>query len=753
VTGFARPHRALLALAALATLLALGAPATALAQRALPHFADDGSMEAFTGEMITGPTAISRGGSTFVAWQGPGFDPRVAVHDDGAGAWLGPFTAGTNPLRLDTHGAPALYRDPAGRIHVFYGSHHTGLLHARSAAPDVLDAWEQLSTVASVTTYPQAIDGGEGRLDLFYRTRGVEWGDWVSVSSTDGASTFSTPTTLLASDASDLWYANFAPGSGGRIHAAWIRSDQVLARDGFSFIRYDLYYAARDAAGVWRNASGSPITVPVTRASADAECRVFASGNLTVNEVSVSEDASGRPMILHLLGAGVGPDNYAWRLVRFTGEGWTGADIARTDHPLDGGFARRTAEGLEAFLTVGVSDGTGAKDGNQRGRGGAIVRFASGDGATWSRVETITPDEGPGLFNDPRSVVDDPAGGVVFTSWTNDPSDFTQRLFLWRPGGLVSRVSSGSVERISGGGDAVATAISVSRTGFPEGAASVVLATSLDFPDALSATPLAGALQGPLLMTRPDTVTAELAAEIRRLGPARVVIVGGPGVVPEAIAARLRELGVPKVERLGGAGRHDTALQVARRLRTVDPTFRTDRAVVVSARAWPDGVTAGVLAAAMRAPVVLVERDGVPWQARAVMDEWDTAHTIVAGGTGVVATATADALPGVERVAGADRAATAVALAERGRREGLIALRPVLVAQTSFTDALVGGPLAARLRSPLLFASTALPSVTATWVVEHRGEIDRIRVVGPASRVTDAALATAGRRLEGVLVP
>src|SRR5690606_27955678 len=83
------------------------------------------------------------------------------------------------------------------------------------------------------------------------------------------------------------------------------------------------------------------------------------------------------------------------------------------------------------------------------------------------------------------------------------------------------------------------TAVAVSRATWPAGARTVMLATSGDFADALSAAAAAGKASASLLLTRATTLPTAVAAEIRRLGPARVVLVGGEGVISPSVARQV----------------------------------------------------------------------------------------------------------------------------------------------------------------------------------------------------------------------
>jgi hypothetical protein len=73
------------------------------------------------------------------------------------------------------------------------------------------------------------------------------------------------------------------------------------------------------------------------------------------------------------------------------------------------------------------------------------------------------------------------------------------------------------------------------------GDGAVVLATGLNFPDALAAGPAVGALGGSLVLVGSslDPATAE---EVVRNDPAHVLAAGGTGVVPNALLDAIRRL-------------------------------------------------------------------------------------------------------------------------------------------------------------------------------------------------------------------
>jgi len=86
------------------------------------------------------------------------------------------------------------------------------------------------------------------------------------------------------------------------------------------------------------------------------------------------------------------------------------------------------------------------------------------------------------------------------------------------------------------------TAISVARDGYaPDSPPTVFIAAGLSFPDALAAAAAAGVAGGPLILTG-TSLSPQVATEVARLNPARVVVLGGTGVVPAAVVTQLRSI-------------------------------------------------------------------------------------------------------------------------------------------------------------------------------------------------------------------
>ncbi len=120
------------------------------------------------------------------------------------------------------------------------------------------------------------------------------------------------------------------------------------------------------------------------------------------------------------------------------------------------------------------------------------------------------------------------------------------------------------------GPDAVGTANLGGVGGTPQRTA--IVADGLDFPDAVSAGPMAyggtntkvnGNGEGfPLLLTDPTTLSPQVVQAIQDNAITQVLIPGGPAAVSDAVQAQLQALGVATV-RFSGIDRTDTAAKIA----------------------------------------------------------------------------------------------------------------------------------------------------------------------------------------------
>lgn len=248
------------------------------------------------------------------------------------------------------------------------------------------------------------------------------------------------------------------------------------------------------------------------------------------------------------------------------------------------------------------------------------------------------------------------------------------------------------------GANRYATAAAVSQQWFPDGAATVFVATGTNFPDSLAAGPAARAANAPILLTRPGDVPAATADEIARLGPDRIVVVGGSVAVSGSVFAELDAMAASGATRIGGANRYETAaLLVATYFDPSIPVF------VATGEAFPDGLSAGAAAAAVDGALLLVEQNHVPAATAEQLQRLDRSIIYVAGLTQAVSAAVESLVASygpTARLGGEDRWATSAAISAEIYPNG----SPYAFVATGelFPDALSIAPVAGRLDGPLL---------------------------------------------------
>lgn len=136
------------------------------------------------------------------------------------------------------------------------------------------------------------------------------------------------------------------------------------------------------------------------------------------------------------------------------------------------------------------------------------------------------------------------------------------------------------------GDDNIAAAIAISEyvhDDDSEFALTVFLARNDNFPDALASGPMQ--TDGPLLYTPTGSLDPRTRAEINRVNPDSVTILGGEQAVSAAVEAEIRAEGY-HVERVNGADRIDTAVKLAES-KGVFGSFEFPLYEVKIARAFP----------------------------------------------------------------------------------------------------------------------------------------------------------------------
>ena len=223
-------------------------------------------------------------------------------------------------------------------------------------------------------------------------------------------------------------------------------------------------------------------------------------------------------------------------------------------------------------------------------------------------------------------------------------------------------------------------------------------------------------------------------------------------------ATRVRLCSLPSavpagVERIGGADRFEVAVRVSQE------AFPAGASVVflASGANYADALTGSALAGNLGGPVLLVTRDSVPTSVRDEIVRLSPGSIVILGGPASVSNSLERSLAylpaSVERIAGADRYAGAVAVA---RAFSFIPVDVMYVASgEGFADALSASPAAGSWGVPVLLTTrTALPDPVRVLLAEQDA-LEQIVVVGGPATVSDSVVGALAqyapvKRVEGI---
>ncbi len=255
------------------------------------------------------------------------------------------------------------------------------------------------------------------------------------------------------------------------------------------------------------------------------------------------------------------------------------------------------------------------------------------------------------------------------------------------------------------------TSVKVSKEGWSS-ANTVLLVNGYANADGLVATPLASAYGAPILLSSADTLPESTKTELKRLNPSKVILIGGKTVLSDSLKKQLQEIKPDlEVNRIGGDTRFDTSLLVAKKLDTI---VDANKSYVCYGFGEADALSIAAKAGEDKSPIILAKKDAIP---KGTLD-WlrgeslQTAYFI--GGTTNITKSVISQMNSItssdvsgNRVAGINRYDTNAAVIKKfytnSVQSGISVAKGLVLA-----DALTSGPLAAKLKTPIVLVNTEL---------------------------------------------
>lgn len=174
---------------------------------------------------------------------------------------------------------------------------------------------------------------------------------------------------------------------------------------------------------------------------------------------------------------------------------------------------------------------------------------------------------------------------------------------------LVSPAMATELMRISGS-DRYGTSIATSQVLWKAGSCTMaIVVTGENWPDALSAGPLAACYNAPVYLVRKYSLPTGLVTEMKRVGVRNVTILGSTAAVGSSVETALRGQGFT-ITRIYGSDRYATAAAVSHKMQGLAET--SSRAFLASGEDYRDAMACSSYAANDRAPILLTRKASIP---------------------------------------------------------------------------------------------------------------------------------------------
>ena len=144
----------------------------------------------------------------------------------------------------------------------------------------------------------------------------------------------------------------------------------------------------------------------------------------------------------------------------------------------------------------------------------------------------------------------------------------------------------------------------------------------------------ASAFGAPLLLVQPDALPEYTRAELERLAPAIVYVLGGSAVVSEAVLDEAASYARDGAARIAGDDRYETAARTA----ALAFPMGANVAMLADGSNFPDALSGSAAAAALGGAVILTRQDALPEVVDPYLSELHPGIVIALGGVATVST-------------------------------------------------------------------------------------------------------------------
>lgn len=279
------------------------------------------------------------------------------------------------------------------------------------------------------------------------------------------------------------------------------------------------------------------------------------------------------------------------------------------------------------------------------------------------------------------------------------------------------------------GSDRYKTNTAIVKDGWHQNSYYAVIVNGENFPDALSAAPLAQKYSAPILLTEDDSLNSNTADQLKRLNVKNVIIVGGQGVISPKVEKDINNLGI-QTTRYKGEDRGETSINVASQIGT------SNGVIVAIDDDYTDALSAAPIAASLQMPIILVSKDSFSSNLTNFILMNHIPKTYVLGDKDIISDRVASMFPNVQRITGNDKYERNINIIKTF--ENNINFNNVCIAYSEgFADALSGSVFASAKKNPIILMGNETKSCTESLIKEKLNSINNITILGGYAGVKD----------------
>ncbi|MGY0434557.1 N-acetylmuramoyl-L-alanine amidase [Bacillus rugosus] len=282
---------------------------------------------------------------------------------------------------------------------------------------------------------------------------------------------------------------------------------------------------------------------------------------------------------------------------------------------------------------------------------------------------------------------------------------------------VPTALADNSVKRV-GGNNRYGTAVEISKQTYSTASTAVIVSGNA-YADAIVAAPLAYQKNAPLLYTTTNKLSYETKTRLKEMHIKNVIIVGGTPVVSSNTAYQIKRMGI-SIKRIAGSNRYETAVRVAKAMKTPSKT------IIINGFLYENAPAIIPYAAKNGFPILFTNKTYINSVTTGFIKDKKIRSSIVVGGTGSISNNVYNKLPSPTRISGSNRYELAANIVQKLN----LSTSKVYVSNGySYSDSIAGAALAAKNKQSLILTNGQNLSVESRKVIGSKN-ISNFSVIG-----------------------